>query len=328
MPAPTRLLAALIVLAAAPLAPPARADPRLDVAATTCERNAAHLERRLANILDEAPSRELTATVTFEASGEGVRVAVVTHDGSNARGETLFVVANCEEALDAAVVVLSLAFSTEANRETLKTETPPSEPSVEASPVAETPTFQMRFAAPLPERDASPASHGSDPVSPSSAVSLAGGLDFGTLATPTAIIGGGFTRAWPALEVRAALRYGLPTENERAETTLTESVRRDFGAAELSLCRGFGTALSLTACAGGEVGLVRVLHRVEVDGAPALDEDELSPRFSGVLAALVSLKRGPVRPELEVSASALAFGRRGGGSAVALRAAAGAAVDF
>jgi hypothetical protein len=128
--------------------------------------------------------------------------------------------------------------------------------------------------------------------------------------------------------VRSSLRYGLMTEDERVETGFSESVQRDFGAGGLSVCYGMGANFRFSACTGGEVGVVRVGRRLAVDGGPTRDQDELSPRLSGLLGAILSARHGRLRPELELSGSVLALGRREGAAPVALRAAAGAAVDF
>ena len=72
---------------------------------------------------------------------------------------------------------------------------------------------------------------------------------------------------------------------------------------------------------------MRTSRSVAVQGS-SIDEDELSPRVSGVLAALFSLRQGPLRPELEVSGAALALGGSERAPRLAFRAAAGAAVDF
>jgi hypothetical protein len=128
--------------------------------------------------------------------------------------------------------------------------------------------------------------------------------------------------------MRSSLRYGLLTEDERVETGFSESVRRDFGAIGLSVCYGLGANFRFSACGGGELGVLRVGRRIEVDGALTGNQDELSPRMSGVLGALFSVRRGRLRPELELSGAVLALGRRQGASPVALRAAAGASLVF
>jgi hypothetical protein len=329
MPAPTRRrLAALAVLSSTALAVPARAAPRVDVTAATCEADAAGIERRLANVVAAEASRELDVAVTFEANGDDVRVTVATREDSRTQGETVFLVSSCEEAADAAVLVLSLAFSAEASGEEADAEARASERALATSPKSDGPTLRVRFAAPPPKLDESPEGVAESRAPRASRVSLAAGVDVGTLVTPTAVVRAGIAHAWPALELRGALIYGLLTQNERVESGWRDDVQRDFGAAAVSLCRGFGASVRLTGCAGGEVGLVRTLRRLQLDGVQTLDEDELSPRISGVLAAILSAPRGRIRPELEVAGSALAFGRREGASAVAFRAAAGAAVDF
>jgi hypothetical protein len=163
--------------------------------------------------------------------------------------------------------------------------------------------------------------------SASSRASLSTGIDAGTLPSPTLVVAGAFARSFSAFEVRALARYGLPSVNETTETGFYASERRDFGALELRACYGVGADVRLSACTGGELGAVRVTRRVEEAGSD-VDEDAVTPRLSGVLAAFVRHQGGTVQPELEVSGSAVALGRAESASFLALRVAAGAAVEF
>jgi predicted PhzF superfamily epimerase YddE/YHI9 len=147
------------------------------------------------------------------------------------------------------------------------------------------------------------------------------------LPSPTLVVSGGFARSFSALEVRGLARYGLPIVEETTETGYSESVRRDFGALELRACYGIGADVRLSACAGGELGAVRISRRVAENGID-VDEDGVTPRLSGVLSALLRHQGGVVEPELEVSGSALAAGGQEAASRVALRVSAGAAVEF
>lgn len=318
----TALAAGLTTLA---LAAPLRAEPRIAIDAGVCEDAMTRVERHLAG-LDPNASSSLDAAVTFESVEAGIRVTVATRENGVERGESVLLVANCDEAVDATVVVLSLAFSAPSSAEVTNAEAAPSERAPDASERDDNAT-PVRFVAPSPRVDEPPAGRDTDRASHVTRVSLAGGVDRGTLPATAAFVSGGVTLLGPWLDVRGWLRYGLPTADERVETDLRESVRRDFGALGLGICRGAGVTLRLTLCAGGELGLVRTSRSVALQGA-SVDEDEHSARLSGVLAALFSLRQGPLRPELEVSGAALALGGSERASRLAFRAAAGAAVDF
>ena len=134
-------------------------------------------------------------------------------------------------------------------------------------------------------------------------------------------------RSFSRIDLRAVVRYGLPIADETVETESTESRRSDFGAFELRACRGQGRAVRVSACAGAELGAVRVASRLRADGAD-IDEDVLSPRLSGVVAALVSHRGGLIEPEIELGGAAVAFGRDTGRSWLVVRVAAGAALAF
>jgi hypothetical protein len=324
-------VALLASLATAALVRQAHAQPRLDVKASTCKARAREVERRLLSVVD-AQSSALAASVTFDEAGDGVRVSVATRENFAAQGETVLVVPTCDEAIDAAVVVLSLAFSAElvdepasGGGETTRHEGPRGE----SQPVPEQ-EVELRFAAPSPRRDESPAGVPPRVISAGSAhLTLAGGVDAGTLPTPAVFVALGLAHSWSRVEVRSSLRYGLLTQDERVETGFSESVQRDFGSVGISVCYGVGANFRLSGCTGGEFGVLRLGRKIEVDGAaPRRHQDELSPRLSGVFGGILSARHGRLRPELELSGSVLALGRRDGTSPVALRAAAGAAVDF
>jgi hypothetical protein len=292
-----------------------------------CEVPAREIEQRLTGALGETSSRSLDVWVAIERDGVGYRVTLATRDESSALREKVLLAPTCEEAVDAALVVLALATS-----ETRDERTP--EPSAPAEPAI--PPLRMvdvESASSHTPVTRAPKDERSKPVETSSSsgarsrASLSTGIDVGTLPSPTLVVSGGFARSFSAVEVSALARYGLPSVNETTETGFHESVRRDFGAVEFHACYGVGARVRWGACTGGELGAVRVTRRVE-EGGTDVDEDAVSPRLSGVLAAFVRHQGGTVQPELEVSASAVAVGRQESASLIALRVSAGAAVEF
>jgi hypothetical protein len=307
-----------------------RAHPRLAIAANACASDSQELERRLPSALDGRGSPRLSASVSLEASDGAIRVTVAVREGSVPRGETALVVSSCEEAVDAAVVVLALAFSATAS-------------DAERDDDALTATRRHAGAAApavpddeLSIQSAQPSAGGTESLAAaklpfarrSSQVSLAGGVDVGTMPTASAFLAGGVTHSLSVIDLRGSLRYGLPTEDEQVEAGFDQSVRRDYGAMGLSACYGVGVGVRLLACAGGELSLVRLAQRVEIEGRSNLEQDEVFARVSGVLGAVLSRRRGWLQPELELAGSAVAVGRRTGAAPIALRAAAGAAVSF
>jgi hypothetical protein len=323
---------ALAVVASATLARPALGNPAIAVSTAGCGFDALEVERRVTQALHGDPHPGWSASVTFEAAGPRVRVIVATRENAVTQGETVLIVSSCEEALDAAVVVLALAFSAEPAQSgsVSTTELPDSPPPIVERRLPSNGEWLLRPHAPMSRPDESFADARSKIEPGASRLSLGGGLDFGTLTIPSAFLSAGIARPFSSIELRGSLRYGLPTEEERVETDLQESVRRDYGAVGVSACHGLGVNVRLLVCAGGEAALLRIARRLETRGSPGQDEDEheLSPRISGVLGAVLSPGRGFVRPELELFGAALALGRTQGGSRVALRAAAGAVVDF
>ena len=80
----------------------------------------------------------------------------------------------------------------------------------------------VRLGASPPQRDELPASDAARHASGSTQLSLAGGVDMGTLPTPAVFVAGGVTHAWSHVEVRSSLRYGLLTQDERVETGFSD----------------------------------------------------------------------------------------------------------
>jgi hypothetical protein len=157
---------------------------------------------------------------------------------------------------------------------------------------------------------------------------LATGVDRGTLAQPTLILGGTLARSFGGLELAAVARYGVAVAEEVVEAGFSESQRHDFGALELRACRGLGRAVRVSACAGTEVGAVRERRTVEARGRTDLDTDQVAPRLSGTLATLLAYRGGLIEPGLELGGAVVALGRQSGAPGLSLRVAAGAAIAF
>jgi hypothetical protein len=310
------------------VARPLRADARVTLAGKACARESVELERRLVSAPGAQSSPELSATVSFEQTGEAVRVTVAVREGHVAKGETALVVSTCREAADAAVVVLGLAFGAEASAgrhddPAATGDAPPPE-----LPRASESELAVHSEAPPVYESEAGARVASTATQSSSRLSLAAGADVGTMPRATAFLSAGFTEWLSAIALRGSLRYGLPTADERVEEGFDESVRRDYGALGLSACYGVGRSVQLLACAGGELSVLRTAQRLEIEGTTSLDEEELSTRLSGVIGAVLSRRQGWLQPEIELAGSALALGRRNGAGPIAIRAAAGAAVTF
>jgi hypothetical protein len=325
-----------IALGAVVLAPAqSRAEPaEFEIhAAPACADRVGELEARLAPVLSRDSSRTLWASVAIAASGAGYRVTLRTRRADAALAEKVVTLPTCDEAIDAAVVILALAARAE-----MQPEAPLVTPSVEAAlpqpaPPVRTRTTTVRAAAPPPateledERSTRKLA-GTDGVTDVTRLALASGVDAGTLTRPTLYVAAGLARSFSALELRGLLRYGLPVVEEDQDGEISESHRSDFGALEFSACYGTSSKLRVQACGGAELGAVRSSRQIERAGGYATDESALSPRLSGVLAAVVAHRGGRIQPALEFSGAAAALGRDEWDSWLVLRVAAGAAVEF
>lgn len=314
MAAPHRfgLLATLAVLG---FAPPLRAEPASWlVLEGACETSAADMALRLDPEL--IGSRAARARVTISALAEGYRVTLRASRGETDLGVKRLVAPTCDDAVDAAVLVLSLAL-TEVAAEVGPSGTTPDEPQL-----------GFAFSSPAVAVEADEAPRAPDAVSKGHGrrLGMLFGVDTGTLAVPTAYVGAALTVPVAAWELWGAVRYGLPSEHESIEATTSEQTRRDFGALELSLCRGVGAAWRFSLCAGGEFGVVRI-ERTRREGELAIDTDEDRPRVAGVASVRFGRRTGVFVPELELSAAAAPIGP-GATPTLGLRLGGGVALQF
>jgi hypothetical protein len=309
-----------------------------------CVAAARELEPRLERALQGPHAAELRASVAIDDGGAGYRVTITLLDGREGRGRTVIVAPTCDEALDAAVVVLALAFGGGGFPGGMEPTSPPAAPSesksgpaaLPAEPSGDSPSFAPPLAPPgveLFERaptaavDRDAGGEASLITDRATRVALSTGIDSGSLPHGTMTVSAALARSFSNIDLRAVVRYGLPIADENVETESMTSRRSDFGGFELRACRGEGRAVRVSACAGAELGAVRVATQRRENGAD-IDEDTLSPRLSGVVAALVSHRGGLIEPEVELGGAAVAVGRDTGSSWLVVRVAAGAAVAF
>jgi hypothetical protein len=284
-----------------------------------CHAVTPELEMELTRVVAAAPRTELTAAVTIEQSPAGYRVELALRDRLRARGGKAITVPTCSEAADAAVVVLALALS---GREVSAAEREPrGEPTGPAR--LDVAREQERVARAAPERE-----KGSSPKVRTTRLGLMTGIDAGTLPHATVTVAGTAVRSLPELDLRAVLRYGLPTADETIESDFARAHRSDFGALELLACRGTQHVLHVSACAGAEIGVVRASHTERTEPSSDVDEQRVTPRLSGTLAARFAYLGGLVEPELELAGAAVALGRHVESPWFVVRVAAGAAVTF
>jgi hypothetical protein len=328
-------------LATAIAVAPAHADPRDWItvrAPSRCDAAAAELAERVNRALVARPAPELRASVVIEAMDSGYEVTLRTARGSQSLGTKVLSVPTCDEAVDAAVVVLALALSEEASAErrapdddgasseSVADDSSLVAPAVSAPPAGTTHFEPNRSAARRSDRPSHRASR-ADEARNASRISLLTGVDAGTLPVPTAQIGLGVARTFERVEVRGTARYGLPYEEEELDGGRTERQRHEFGAAGLDACYRLGTGWTLAGCAGGEVGVVLSEHRLDTEAGLAV-ESTRAPRLSGVTTLLVAHRRGIVQPELELSSAVVVAGRAPDAALLTLRAAVGVAMQF
>jgi hypothetical protein len=341
----------VVLLRAPAWAEPLRLEQRVVPACVAAARELApSVQRRLGSF---SPN-ELAASVVIDVLGAGYRVSIALRDTEQARGTTTIDAPTCQEAVDAAAVVLALAFGNATHPEPTEAASSPV-PERAGWPTAPLRSFTQPSAAPSDTQPSSaarsaprdwtriparwrPSRSGErsvprDSVATSGAhratrITLTSGVDRGTLPQATLTLTGAVARSFGAVELAAIARYGLPIAEERVETGFSESQRHDFGALELRACRGLGQAVRLSACAGTELGAVRTMRATQGDDRAELDTAQISPRVAGTLAMLVAHRGWLIEPGLELAGAAVVLGRETGARRLSVRVAAGAAIAF
>lgn len=311
-------IATLVAFTTLGVASPLSAEPASWlVLEGACPVTAAELSRRVEGELIGSRPVGARARVSIEPVAAGYSVTLRATRAGRDLGAKQLVLPSCDEAVDAAALVLAIALAE-----------PTSEPAPATPPAEPPPDFSLLAPASAPERDAPPAVSAADERAPRerSRLGMLFGVETGTFPHPTPYLGASFALPLGAWEAWTGLRYGLPVEEEFVDTTTSERVRQDFGAFGLALCRGVGVAWRFSACAGGEFGVVRVDHSRR-EGDIEVDTDDQRARVAAVGTARISGLAGRVRPELEFSAAAASIGP-GAAPTLSLRLGAGVGVQF
>jgi hypothetical protein len=205
----------VVVLRAAAGAEPVLIEQQV---APACVAAAGELEARVARALGEASPKGLAASVVIEAVGGGFRATMALRDAEQARGTTAIEAPTCDEAVDAAAVVLALALGEvkrpEASQPTAPEELPEPRPSVSSAAAPARPDPDAAAVERAPSSSSEPAMR----------LALATGVERGTLPRPTLVLAGAWARSFGGVELAAVARYGLPTAEERTETAFSESL--------------------------------------------------------------------------------------------------------
>ncbi|HEY6727156.1 MAG TPA: hypothetical protein VI197_24145 [Polyangiaceae bacterium] len=287
-----------------------------------CAVSADEVARRVDTELIGSRPAGLRAQVNIEAADAGYRVRLSAARASRKLGDKQLVAPSCDEAVDAAVLVLAIAL----------TEPEPEAPAVELRPAASepppSPPPDLVFVAPqrTVPRDAPELAQDESAPSHGRRAGVLFGVETGIAPRPTPYVGASFALPIEAWELWSALRYGLPSEEASVDADSSEEVRREFGAIGLSLCRGLGAAWRFSLCAGGEFGVTRV-HRTFREGGAEIDTDEGRVRLAGVGTARFTRQVGGFRPELDFSA-AVAPWTTGAAPNAGFRLGAGLALQF
>lgn len=324
----------LPALACFAFAPPIVAEPaNWLVIEGPCPASAAEVARRVdAELIGSRPTGA-RARVSIDAVTAGYGVTLQAARAGKDLGGKHLVAPSCDEAVDAAVLVLAIALTEPEPEvsevlEVLEVPEVPVEEGRTASSEARSPSSELAFVVPsgTPQHDEPVSTEDESAASHGPRAGVLFGIETGIAPQPTPYLGASFALPFDSWELWSAVRYGLPTEEASVEASTSEELRRDFGAIGLSLCRGVGAAWRFSLCAGGEFGVRRVDH-TRRDDSVEVDSHEDRARLAAVGAARFSGRVGSVRPELDFSAAAASWGP-GAPPELSLRLGAGVAVQF
>jgi hypothetical protein len=304
-----------------------------------------HLAERIVERIIGERNGALKAQVELHSEAGAIAAALRISRGAETMGEKLLVAPTCDEALAAVAAVVALALSH-------PRESPPraGDRIEDSLPPALGPAAARAVSAPLPEAEPSPparpqarlfprraprrtASFERDVLAPTSEARPlefrfvgAAGVDVGTLAEPTAVLGAGTRAGGVWGELRGFAWYGLPSTREEVSVT-TERTRADFLALTLDYCHGLDRARWLGLCAGVETSLSRTWRLRQAAEQAAREEERLEPTFGPLLSAAFAYRAARWVPELDVSLR-LPMPEASGLSKPRFRAAIGAALPF
>jgi hypothetical protein len=311
-------------------------------APAACDSGSDELRDRVARALIGPRAEELSARVGIVRSSLGFDVAIELWRGEASAGVKRLTASTCDEALDAAVIVLAQALadpdgappppgtsrseaiepakqhgearSTTAGGAVTVIQTPEARPWRDPVPDLSTRAKQARSSSRTAERR----------------IALLGGLDAGTLPVPAPYVAVGVGWARRQIEISLSLRGGVPQksiEENRDAALDRESLGWAFGGFDLSACYGSSGAWRLAACLGGEAGVVHATREVELGGHVTATEVN-DPFIAGVVSTMVAHRGGWMQPVLELGATAVALGPERTTSRLGVRAAGGAALQF
>jgi hypothetical protein len=317
----------------------ARAQPEAWIeieAPRSCERAAAGLRERAREALLGQPIAELRARVRIGREDGAYRATVETLSGATLRGSKQISAPTCAEVVEAVVVVLALALSEQqwpaddARHE--PSEAGPAAHSEVATAQADSVDARLEHSAaarPDDQEELDEPRDAGEPRGERLRISLRAGVDSGTLPVRTALVGMGLGYALGPLELQALLGFGLPyVEETVTDEGASERLRGDFGVLDLGACYGLGARWRLSACAAGELGVVRSARVLRADAAPDVLTRRVAARLAGVLTARLAYRAHRVQPELEVSGVGVALSGPDGAAPLAMRVGVGLGLQF
>jgi hypothetical protein len=297
---------------------------------SACPITAEALEQRVSAALLGERDLELGASIAISETKGGYEVALRTRRGTATLATKVVLVSSCEEAVQAAAVVLALAFGAA----TPSTPSTPAARAVAESAAVVAPAWRSVEVESRADRGSPQQQQPNDSLR----LALSTGIDSGALPTSTAYLAAGLSQSFADLALYGTLRYGAPHVDENVSDAESEQTRLDFGALEVGACYGLGRDIRVSACAGSELGIVRIAQSLRLGDGTAVETDVTRPRLSGVLTALLAYRGGVIEPQLELAGVVLAAESRNGSplvgpaaaetTSVGLRAGLGAAVAF
>jgi hypothetical protein len=302
-----------------------------------CSVSAAWLTAAVRSRVVGEPNSALQVKVAFSeaprrAAGEAapIRASIVLELGAESISVKRLEAGACAEALEAVVVVLALALSTEPLQRTAPASTPErAAPAASGGALLKELELGSLEPAPRSESAASVDALRSPTAARSrdSKLSLSVLADRGTLSEPTVLIGTVAALPFGSGELRSALWYALPSVREEVSLGL-ERTHTDYIGGALGYCRGLDSGQWLSACTGLELGLVRRSRELEAPGQSRTELEQISPRLAAALGLTFAYREAPLEPAFDLAAQTPVLGRLAAAPRLGFRAGLSAGLRF
>lgn len=299
----------------------------------SCDVDATALADEIRGRMVGAVGGDVDVTVAFRDAEQGFESHMRLQQNGETLGARTLLAPTCEQSIEATAAIVALALSQHS----------PAEPSPNEDAVAalrDDVRVSSRPTAPRREpQGVSPRAPNESPTE-ENAVSPTGGsvsnlrllasagLDVGTLAESTAVVGGGLVFGVGRGELRGTAWYGAPSERAESSSSSFETTRHDFALAQLEYCRSPDPGRWLAVCGGVVGGFWRLSRTAASNDEAPQRQTRTGWTWGPELGAAFIYRDAPWQPQLAVHTHLPVAGKAAEASDVTIRATLGASISF